>query len=317
MNASSIPFKIPSEFLTDFAAGNVVRSGALLKDLNTGKIVGHLQETGVLSNALNAPLSFDPTGATGLIGVAQNAQLNKKLNQLQSVVGNIELLQIANLASSVVGVGVTVASTALILNRISQLSEKMYTLENSIQSLPKQYKQLNLRTIMVEVKTSLQRFENSKDRKDRVSVISKAEEKLHYCFDQIIDGVNYLCECEDIDLLFLSSLLASASICGSAQTKALMWMDEVAHGKLQAERQYYAFEQINLKMPHDLLKAKTASNSATIDTFFSDLREIRYRIGSNSHLMQKLIELQLSGAEYLKALESEKKQPILVLIDNV
>ena len=43
-----IPFIVPLKFATKFAAGSIVRHGALLKDSGSGQIVGHLQETSLL-----------------------------------------------------------------------------------------------------------------------------------------------------------------------------------------------------------------------------------------------------------------------------
>ena len=42
-----IPFRIPFDFAADVAVGKIVRYGAILKDAQTGRIVAHLQETGL------------------------------------------------------------------------------------------------------------------------------------------------------------------------------------------------------------------------------------------------------------------------------
>jgi hypothetical protein len=60
---STIPFEYPSRLLADIATGQVVRYGTILKDAATGRIVSHMQETGVvqsiLSNLVTGP--FIPT----------------------------------------------------------------------------------------------------------------------------------------------------------------------------------------------------------------------------------------------------------------
>ena len=108
----SIPFDIPSQLRAAYEAGELVRRGGLLKDAATGRIVTHLQETGALQKVLQTGLSFDPTGATSLIGMAQNTAIIGKLNAMQAMMGTLQVLQVASLASSVVGIGVTAASTA-------------------------------------------------------------------------------------------------------------------------------------------------------------------------------------------------------------
>ena len=108
----NIPFEIPAEFLSGVSSGNLVRYGGILKDVGSGQIVGHLQETGALQAAVRAGFSFDPTGATGLIGIVQDAVISKKIDAMQAMLGTMQSLQIATLASSVAGIGVTAATTA-------------------------------------------------------------------------------------------------------------------------------------------------------------------------------------------------------------
>ena len=42
---STVPFEYPANLLAEVLAGNVQRFGSILKDANTGLIVGHMQES--------------------------------------------------------------------------------------------------------------------------------------------------------------------------------------------------------------------------------------------------------------------------------
>ena len=53
-----IPFQIPDHLLARLATGEVVRIGAMLRDAGAGRILAHVQETGLLQ---------------GLVGVAPPA----------------------------------------------------------------------------------------------------------------------------------------------------------------------------------------------------------------------------------------------------
>ncbi|MCY4460724.1 MAG: hypothetical protein OXC26_10080 [Albidovulum sp.] len=54
MASPLIPFQIGIEQLPGWASGDLIRHGAILKDKNTGRIVAHLQETGLFQElALN------------------------------------------------------------------------------------------------------------------------------------------------------------------------------------------------------------------------------------------------------------------------
>lgn len=45
-------FEVPRQFVAQVASGQVDRFGAILKEVATGRIVGHLQETGAMQGAL-------------------------------------------------------------------------------------------------------------------------------------------------------------------------------------------------------------------------------------------------------------------------
>ncbi|MFO1275236.1 MAG: hypothetical protein U1F21_04265 [Sphaerotilus natans] len=50
---SQIPFDLPFSSFEDIANGDIVRYGAILKDAETGRIVGHLQESGIAQSLLS------------------------------------------------------------------------------------------------------------------------------------------------------------------------------------------------------------------------------------------------------------------------
>lgn len=58
---STIPFEIPAKFAAQLATGDLVRYGGLLKDVGTGQIVAHLQETGIAQSVLSSLVSGAPT----------------------------------------------------------------------------------------------------------------------------------------------------------------------------------------------------------------------------------------------------------------
>src|SRR5262245_15208438 len=109
---TTIPFEHPARFVAGLTTGDIIRFGSILKDAQTGQIVGHLQESGIAQSALSlatsgiaSPLSLVPQAinvGTGLYTAVQVGQLKAMMETLQS-------LQIATLGISLVGVGVSVA----------------------------------------------------------------------------------------------------------------------------------------------------------------------------------------------------------------
>jgi hypothetical protein len=133
---NSIPFSFPDHLISHFAAGDSVRFGAILKDAATGRIVGHVQETGLAHSLLSkligggVPTPFSLIG--NLVGAAveidtdrQIQQVKDQIAQSQQLVQALQVLQIANLAVSIVGVGVTVAGFVHVHRRLNAIDRKL------------------------------------------------------------------------------------------------------------------------------------------------------------------------------------------------
>ncbi len=57
MISGAIPFQIPAQYLARVDAGEFLRYGAILKNASDGRIVAHLQQTGVFDYVLNNSMS--------------------------------------------------------------------------------------------------------------------------------------------------------------------------------------------------------------------------------------------------------------------
>lgn len=309
----SIPFDIPAQLLASEVSGAVRRYGAILKDEATGRIVGHVQETGALQKALQTGLSFDPTGATGLIGVAQNAAISSKLNAMQSMMGTMQVLQVATLASSVVGIGVTAASTAMILNRLDQVDEALVGIEASVSDLPSKWREMDLRSKIVSVRTSLERLQEAEVRPDAEAVIKSVEERLSYVFDEIHEGLAEVVIQGRVDAGLVRSLLASLALCGAAQIKSLLWLDMKEAAEIRSRRQVAKLENLTFLMPRDLMVDRFGDVQATALGVSQDFSEIRLRTASQPSLARTLIAREINGREYVERIEQEEAEPYLLL----
>lgn len=309
----SIPFNIPAQFRAAFGAGELIQRGALLKDATTGRIVSHLQETGALQKVLQTGLSFDPTGATGLIGVAQNAAISGKLNAMQSMMGTMQVLQVASLASSVVGIGVTAASTAMILNRLNQVDKALVGIEASVADLPSKWHEMDLRSKIVTVRTSLERLQEAEVRPDAEAVIKSVEERLSYVFDEIHEGLAEVVIQARIDAGLVKSLLATLALCGSAQIKSLLWLDMKEAAELRSRRQVAKLESLTFLMPRDLMVDRLGHDQSTALSVSQEFSEIRFRTASQPSLARTLIAREINGREYVERIEQEETEPYLLL----
>lgn len=309
----SIPFDIPTQFKAAVAAGDLIPNGALLKDAVTGRIVAHLQETGALQKALQSGLSFDPTGATGLIGIAQNAAITSKLNAMQAMMGTMQVLQVATLASSVIGIGVTAASTAMILNRLNQVDKAIVGLEASVADLPSKWREMDLRAKIVTVRTSLERLQEAEVRPDAENVVKSVEERLSYVFDEIHSGLVEVVIQARVDAGLVRSLLASLALCGSAQIKSLLWLDMKAAAEIRSRYQVAKLEDLAFLMPRDLMRDRLGHDQTAALGISQDFSEMRMRIASQPSLARTLIAREINGREYVERVEQEETEPYLLL----
>ena len=309
----SIPFDVPAQLLASEVSGAVRRYGAILKDEATGRIVGHVQETGALQKVVQSGLSFDPTGATGLIGIAQNAAITGKLNAMQAMMGTMQVLQVATLASSVIGIGVTAASTAMILNRLNQVEKAIVGLEASVADLPSKWREMDLRAKIVTVRTSLERLEEAEVRPDAENVVKSVEERLSYVFDEIHSGLVEVVIQARVDAGLVRSLLASLALCGSAQIKSLLWLDMKEAAEIRSRHQVAKLEGLAFLMPRDLMRDRLGNDQLTALGISQSFSEIRMRIASQPSLARTLIAREINGREYVERIEQEESEPYLLL----
>ena len=309
----SILFDVPAQLLASEASGVVRRYGAILKDEASGGIVGHVQESDALQNVFQTGLSFEPTGAKGLMGIAQNAAITSKLNAMQSMLGTMQMLQVASLASSVIGIGVTAASTAMILSRLNQVDKAIVGLEASVADLPSKWREMDLRAKIVTVRTSLERLQEAEVRPDAENVVKSVEERLSYVFDEIHNGLVEVVIQARVDAGLVRSLLASLALCGSAQIKSLLWLDMKEAAEIRSRHQVAKLEDLAFLMPRDLMRDRLGHDQTTALGISQDFSEVRMRIASQPSLARTLIAREINGREYVERVEQEETEPYLLL----
>jgi len=118
----TIPFEIPAQFLPMVNAGEVVRYGALLRDAETGRFVGHLKEAGKLGETL-AALPVSPISSAVKIGSAISQHV--QLANIQQVLNSLQLLSSVGAFASVAGLGVCVAGFAIMNHKLNRIDAKL------------------------------------------------------------------------------------------------------------------------------------------------------------------------------------------------
>ncbi len=300
---------------TQMNSGNLIRYGAILKDSGTGKIVGHIQETGLWNNALIGGSKFlgGTNPALSVFNTVQNEQIKSRLNELQTMVGGLHNLQLLNLATSVVGIGVTIASTAIILNKMNELRKTTDQILLSIERIPEKWKEGRVSELMATMQTSLERLEEGHLRSNTEDIVRNVEESLHGIFNQIRTIALDLSNDIKLNTNLYRILLSALSICVGTQYKAMLYLNEKKAALLRTKNQYKYIEQLSWNLPLDVLEQKTQKDPDIARAFSGDLNKLRAHLASRPHALEILISREIHGRSIIEQAENEMAEPLLIL----
>ncbi len=133
--------EVPSNLLEGVARGEFRVCGSVIQSATSGRIIGHLQETSALASILpSLSLTGLPNLAAQGVAIVQNEQIKTSLKFL-------ETLQLANLAATGVSIGVSVAGTALLLDRISRIQTRVDAIARSLDDISSKIEDLRNESI--------------------------------------------------------------------------------------------------------------------------------------------------------------------------
>lgn len=326
----SIPFEIPAKFLSGIATGSIDLYEAILKDTATGQIVGHVQQTGALNGVGNSLLSsgfgiahtaINPIGAaTGIFGVVdsaiQNRQIQRKLDDMQSLLGVTQGIGIANLATSVIGIGVTVASTAIILSRLNTMERQLEAIASRLDRIENELKDRTTRERLVSMRTQLERFDELNTLKNSDRVLARVEEEIHEAHGQFCHSLKDHVERDNPDPELVSVLIKGVLVSGTTAIQALMIANELETALHRAERQSAKFKEIAWALPADIAMEKFDLNTEALEQFEDLLHAGLAQQTTQPSLLGELLKKGYKGGDYLQELKQETEEPILILASD-
>ena len=128
----------PAKYFAEIAAGKVIRYGAILKNVETGQIIGHLKEAGQMGEILSkiAPSPFSAISSLNPISAAidtgghvyngiQIRNVQKSVDQIQQTLQGLELTTNIAALSSIAGLGVSVAGFAAVNTKLNKIDAKL------------------------------------------------------------------------------------------------------------------------------------------------------------------------------------------------
>lgn len=315
-------FAVPDKYKALLEAGEIIRRGALLINPKNRKIVAHLQETARVAKAvseLGSPVSAFLKAADVGTTVANTIQLErvkKQLAVMDETLGVVQGLQIANLATSVVGIGVTAASTAIVCHRINLLRDDVTQLAKDVSTFREEWLISQLQALLDKATTRVERIGSIRNRNEQRSVLQEAETVLHDVFTAFLSRGKALFKMDDVPLQALQIIIEGLLVSGTARVKALFLMDEIEEAKYVARSQVQSFGDFTLLIPQDVLIGKLTGVENPINVarqISLTLSEARYQAAGVPHLAEHLQTVEMPSSLFLRIVDDEENHPLLFL----
>lgn len=318
--AAAILARIPEDVLGQVQSGAYERVGMIVRDAASKKIVAHLQETGVTQSIVGklwgvvGSVVPDPVSSVSNIGtLIQNEQIKKRLGVIETMLGGMQAMQTATLITSVAGIGVTAASTAMILNRLNRIDRSLEQIEARLEENIERREDWDLHRTLRRVEGHLQRLDEARLVRDPDPEVRNSERALHDAFGELEIGIRHVGRRETIAPYLLTQLFAALSLCGTAQIKGLIWLDEKERAAERARTLFGSYRKIVQELPQDRLLHRFAGNDSAARDVSALFSEVRHRMASVPSLAEALIAQGVHGREYLDRLESEVDEPLMLM----
>lgn len=323
-----IPFDIPTEHLTRFATGDLQRFGTILKDVNTGQIVGHLQETGALQALLqNTPALANPV--TAALNAASNVgsnyqlyRLDTKVTALQTMMGGLQTMQVASLALTGLGLGVSVVGFNMLKSRLETVSIKLDKIEAAIaKGFDKQHRN-RLQDKEAELAGQLDLAEEGWHARDGGKENWRRVTENLGTLDNFYKSEILETTRNGTSFEALSYLVERYRVCVSTKIECLILRNEyenaTAYAKTSSNRTDQMFDDLS---PIAIAQTVHACEEALSDTdtiarsraMAVALRELQDLHKTMPLLIQRVAQLEVPGRDYIDRLKSETKHPLLTL----
>lgn len=309
---TQILFEVPALYEAALKAGSVVQIGGLLKDAATGRIVAHLQESGLahslMSHALGAasPVML----ANEVVNTGSGLYTAVQVTQLKAMMGALQSLQIATLGVSLVGVGVSVAGFVYMHKRFNALDGKIDSLVASVNAGFEDQHRAAIRAHMSQVRGLVQRAGQAASLTSPQSEYARIAGALADQAAYFEGELTFLIKTNGrVKLELFWQLAQVLMLCNSVRIDCRIRTNELRNAQEIAEG--VADEYQKLFDPLTPLAFETAGRDGSI--VVRTLRDVTDAAATKPYLIDYLRTRRLDGGEYLSRLEGEMQTPLLML----
>jgi hypothetical protein len=333
-----IPFEVPDRFLVGVAAGAVRRIGATLRDRATGRIVAHLQETGLLQGLAGAGGPAELAGLVLSVGrLASSVIANVQLEQVKRMLSGLQFLTRASLAAAAVGVGVSVAGFALVLRRLSRVVEGLRS--GRSEAAAARLAAERVETLLGardrgRLESLLHRGEEAWARSDAAAVWKELDGALdaeQRYWQALVGGAAGASVFHDprFTLEQAAAAYEAALTLAAARVQTLLLLEELPAARGHARQfQRWHDELLFGLTPTDIAAARSSDparrdGASEADArgrllplakrFMDGAREIQLHVAGRAAMVEALIERGVRGRAYVEALRERTDEAVLVL----
>ncbi|MHA6324548.1 hypothetical protein [Roseivivax sp. CAU 1753] len=329
-------YAIPAGLDALVSSGQAQLIGAIIKDVSSGQILGHVQQTQGFAQALAqaggaaAQTGFSPLGIAGIV---QNEQIKSSLEQLGQGMGLLQNLQFANMALTGIGIGVSVAGFAIMNMRLNAIENHLGTLREEVREIGRLIQESELRRLFSEIRAALKDLDGVVTRTDYLSLASNLQRQFSSYVSALSDllgeamapGKATVLPMEQLDLIW--TLSSAKWLCEEAELRTLFISEDLAH----ADDYAASYRSDNLRcldqLSPDSLARLIAAGEEDLHASISKRRDAAERLGriadgfasamdslgQQQSLARACIDGEVSGREFIQAASQETDSPFLIV----
>lgn len=331
-----LSYSIPPDLQALIASGQAKLYGAIIKDLASGKILGHVQQTQGLVNkffSVGSVLAGSGFSPLGVIGAVQNEQIKSSLKKLGQDMAFLQNLQVANMALTGVGIGVSVAGFAIMNMRLNAIENHLGTLQEEVREIGRMMQKAELRRLFSKIRAALKDLDSVTTRSDHLGLAGSLQREFSTHASMLADllreaitpGKAKVLPMERLDLIW--TLSSAKWLCEQAELRALFVSEDLGHASEYAR--HYQGENLRCldQLNSDSLARLIAASEKDLTASIAKRREAAAHLDRiaegfanavNSLDQQHLLALTLvdsgvGGREFVQAAVQETETPFLLV----
>jgi hypothetical protein len=333
-------FTVPQKFIGKIANGALKRIGGNLHDAASGQIVGHLQEAGDLASNLPVPTGLNPFSVvTEVINTGSSLYENYQNEKIIDLLESLQMMTGITMALSAVNLGVSAVGFVVMSKKLDGLKLDLERVDAGVSRIDDFVQQIDLRqrnkdrsTILSLMKQGDEAWEERDGTWTWRDLARRLHGEEHY-YRTILghDGVHDQSVFLHASIPLQEAISAHEALARlvAARVKTLVILNEIGAALAYAEefRDWLRDRFLHFTAPAivDARYQTTATREGKpveivriellpiAQRFIQLVREQQSFADSTVELLKTLLQRDVDGKAYVRALKEERDHPILII----